>query len=49
MIAYELGLTEGTVKVHVTVILKILGVTNRVAAVMEAVKQGYITSSDVNL
>lgn len=49
MIAYELGLTEGTVKVHVTVILKILGVTNRVSAVMEAVKQGYITSSDVNL
>lgn len=49
MIAYELGLTEGTVKVHVTVILKVLGVTNRVAAVMEAVKQGYITSDDVNL
>lgn len=49
MIAYELGLTEGTVKVHVTVILKVLGVTNRVAAIMEAVKQGYISKSEVNL
>lgn len=49
MIAYELGLTEGTVKVHVTVILKVLGVTNRVAAVMEAVKQGYITNNEVVL
>ena len=49
LIAYELGLTEGTVKVHVTVILKTLGVTNRTAAVMEAVKNGYISKSDVNL
>lgn len=49
MIAYELGLTEGTVKVHVTVILKVLGVTNRVAAVMEAVKQGYVSKNEVNL
>ena len=48
LIAYELGLTEGTVKVHVTVILKILGVTNRTAAVMEAVKQGYINKKDVH-
>ena len=47
LIAYELGLTEGTVKVHVTVILKILGVTNRTAAVIEAVKQGYINKEEV--
>lgn len=49
IIAYELGLTEGTVKVHITVILKVLGVTNRTAAVMEAVKQGYITKEDAYL
>lgn len=49
LIAYELGLTEGTVKVHVTVILKVLGVTNRTAAVIEAVKNGYISKTDVNL
>ena len=41
-IAYELGLTEGTVKLYVTAILKILGVYNRTAAVMEAVKLGLI-------
>ena len=49
LIAYELGLTEGTVKVHITVILKILGVTNRTAALMEAVRQGYISQEDTNL
>ena len=47
LIAYELGLTVGTVKVHVTVILKVLGVTNRTAAVIEAVKQGYINKDEV--
>lgn len=41
-IAYELGLTEGTVKLHVTAILKILGVYNRTAAVIEATKLGLI-------
>lgn len=41
-IAYELGLTEGTVKLHVTAILKILGVYNRTAAVIEAVKLGLV-------
>ena len=49
LIAYELGLTEGTVKVHVTVILKTLGVTNRTGAVMEAVKKGYITKAEAGL
>jgi len=49
LIAYELGLTEGTVKVHMTVILKTLGVTNRTAAVIEAVKRGYISKSEAGL
>lgn len=49
LIAYELGLTEGTVKVHMTVILKTLGVTNRTAAVMEAVKRGYISKEQAGL
>ncbi len=49
LIAYELGLTEGTVKVHITVILKTLGVTNRTAAVMEAVKRGYISKAEAGL
>lgn len=41
-IAYKLNLTEGTVKVHITVILKVLNVKNRTSAVIEAVKKGYI-------
>lgn len=41
-IAYKLGLTEGTVKLHVTAILKILNVYNRTAAVMEASRLGII-------
>jgi len=49
LIAYELGLTEGTVKVHITVILKSLGVSNRTGAVMEAVKKGYITKAEAGL
>ena len=49
LIAYELGLTEGTVKVHITVILKTLGVLNRTAAVIEAVKRGYITKEEAGL
>ena len=35
-IAYELGLSEGTVKLHVTAILKLLNVNNRTGAVREA-------------
>ncbi len=41
-IAYELGLTEGTVKLHVTAILKILNVYNRTGAVMAATHLGLI-------
>ncbi|WP_207461896.1 response regulator transcription factor [Azospirillum sp. SYSU D00513] len=35
-IAIELGLTEGTVKVHVTAILRLLGVRNRTQAALTA-------------
>ena len=41
-IAFELGITEGTVKLYVTAILKILNVYNRVSAVNEARKLGLI-------
>lgn len=45
-IAYELGLTEGTVKLHVTAILKILDVYNRTGAVVKAAKLGLINEQD---
>ena len=41
-IAYKLGLSEGTVKIHITLLMRALGVTNRVAAVREAVKSGIL-------
>ena len=41
-IAHKLNLTEGTVKLHVTAILKILNVYNRTGAVMEAPKLGVL-------
>ncbi len=44
-IAYKLNLTEGTVKVHITVILKVLNVKNRTSAVIEAAKRGYIADN----
>jgi len=37
-IAYELGLSEGTVKIHVTAIFKSFGVKNRTQAVISAAK-----------
>ncbi|MDR3515263.1 MAG: response regulator transcription factor [Azospirillaceae bacterium] len=39
-IAYELGLSEGTVKIHVTAIFKSLGVKNRTQAVIAASEIG---------
>lgn len=45
IIAHELGLTEGTVKLHVTAILKILNVYNRTGAVVEAAKRGIIAKN----
>ena len=49
MIAYELGLSEGTVKLHVTAILKILKVYNRTGAVIEATKRGIISQNDISV
>ena len=43
IIAYELGLSEGTVKLHVTAILKMLNVNNRTGAVREAERRGLIS------
>lgn len=44
-IAYKLNLKEGTVKVHITVIFKILNVKNRTSAIIEAAKRGYISDA----
>ena len=44
-IAFELGLTEGTVKLHVTAILKILNVYNRTGAVAQANTLGLLKKS----
>jgi DNA-binding NarL/FixJ family response regulator len=41
-IAYRLGLSEGTVKIHITLILRALEVSNRLAAVRKAVQMGII-------
>ena len=43
-IAQELQLAEATIKVHITNILKILGVSNRTQAAMEAQKLGLAAS-----
>ena len=40
LICRELDLAEGTVKIHVTAILKALGVTNRTQAVIAVSKLG---------
>lgn len=45
-IAYELGLTEGTVKLHVTAILKLLNVYNRTGAVAAATHLGLLKDND---
>lgn len=47
-IAHKLNLTEGTIKVHVTIILKALNVKNRTSAVIEAVKRGYLSETILN-
>ncbi len=44
-IAYKLGLSEGTVKIHITLLMRALDVSNRLAAVREAVKRGIIHES----
>lgn len=45
-IAYELSLTEGTVKLHVTAILKTLNVYNRTGAVAQANSLGLLKGHD---
>ena len=45
-IAYELGLSEGTVKLHVTAILKLLNVCNRTGAVAAATQLGLLGKND---
>ena len=45
-IAYELGLTEGTIKLHVTAILKLLNVYNRTGAVAAANQLGLLNKND---
>jgi DNA-binding NarL/FixJ family response regulator len=35
-IAYELGLSEGTVKIHINAVFKVFGVRNRTQAVIAA-------------
>ena len=45
-IAYDLGLSEGTVKLHVTAILKILNVYNRTGAVAAANNLGILKNND---
>ncbi|MBQ7632647.1 MAG: response regulator transcription factor [Alphaproteobacteria bacterium] len=41
-IAYNLGLSEGTVKIHITQLMRTLGVSNRTAAVRKAVDLGLL-------
>ena len=43
-IAFELGITEGTVKLYVTAILKLLGVYNRTAAMIRAKEWGLLNN-----
>lgn len=42
LIAYKLGLTEGTVKIHITLLMRALDVTNRLAAVRKAEQLGLL-------
>lgn len=41
-IAYQLGLSEGTVKIHITLLMRALEVSNRVMAVKEANRLGLL-------
>lgn len=45
-IAFDLGLSEGTIKLHVTAILKILNAYNRTGAVAQAINLGIINNHD---
>jgi len=41
-IAYKLGVSEGTIKIHITLLMKTLEVTNRTAAVRKATQLGIL-------
>ncbi|MBQ4400119.1 MAG: response regulator transcription factor [Alphaproteobacteria bacterium] len=41
-IAYKLGVSEGTIKIHITLLMKTLEVTNRTAAVRKAAQLGIL-------
>lgn len=41
-IAYKLGLSEGTVKIHITLLMRALNVTNRVSAVRAGERAGLL-------
>ena len=45
-IAYKLGLSEGTVKIHITQLMRTLGVSNRTSAVRKATECGLLKKSD---
>ncbi len=45
-IAYQLGITERTVKAHLTSIYNKLGVDSRAAAITEMVKRGWLSQGD---
>ncbi len=45
-IAFDLGLSEGTVKLHITAILKLLNVYNRTGAVVAATHLGLLKEND---
>lgn len=45
-IAFDLGLSEGTVKLHITAILKLLNVYNRTGAVVAATHLGLLEEND---
>ena len=47
-IAYKLGLSEGTVKVHVTLLMRVLDVSNRTLAVLKAGEFGLLKQRGEN-
>ncbi|MBR1825738.1 MAG: response regulator transcription factor [Alphaproteobacteria bacterium] len=45
-IAYKLNVSEGTVKIHITLLMRTLEVTNRTAAVRKAVQYGLLKDGE---
>ena len=46
-IAYRLGLSEGTVKIHITLLMRALDVGNRMQAVREARHRGLLKEDEL--